>query len=78
LTIACGRTGTNSASLHNRAFAGSFICFAPAEDPEIAIAVTVENGKSGSTIMTVAKEMLDYYFSDSFNTSYPYENVLLP
>ena len=57
---------------------GIFICFAPAEDPEIAIAVTVENGKSGSTIMTVAKEMLDYYFSDSFNTSYPYENVLLP
>ena len=57
---------------------GIFICFAPAEDPEIAIAVTVENGKSGSTIMTVAKEMLDYYFSDSFNTSYAYENELLP
>ncbi len=57
---------------------GHFICFAPAEDPEIAIAVTIENGKSGATVMAVAKEMLDYYFSDSFNASYQYENELLP
>jgi penicillin-binding protein 2 len=57
---------------------GVFICFAPYDNPEIAIAVTVENGKSGSTIMAVAKEMLDYYFSDSFNESYLYENELLP
>ena len=40
----------------------SFICYAPAEDPEIAIAVMVEYGNSGNYAKNVAKDILDQYF----------------
>lgn len=41
---------------------GSFVCFAPAEDPEIAIAVFGEKAAHGSTLGRVAKEVIEYYF----------------
>ncbi|MHB8828349.1 MAG: penicillin-binding transpeptidase domain-containing protein, partial [Syntrophales bacterium] len=41
-----------------------FVCFAPCENPEIVIAVILENaGHGGSTAAPVAKKMLDVYFS---------------
>ncbi len=40
-----------------------FICFAPAENPEVAVAVVVEHGGAGKAIAPIAKEVLDYYFS---------------
>jgi len=42
---------------------GVFICYAPYDDPEIAIAVVIEKGGAGSAIGGVAKDVLDYYFS---------------
>ena len=40
-----------------------FIAFAPAEAPEIAMAVIVENGGGGSrTAAPIARELLDHYF----------------
>lgn len=39
-----------------------FICFAPAENPEIAIAVIIEKGWHGYTGAPVAKEIFDEYF----------------
>ena len=42
---------------------GVFVCYAPADDPQIAIAVVVQKGGSGSAIITVAKEVMDQYFS---------------
>jgi penicillin-binding protein 2 len=39
-----------------------FICYAPADDPEIAIAVVVEKGKRGANLANIAKQVLDYYF----------------
>lgn len=40
-----------------------FIAFAPVEEPEIALAVIVENGGSGSkTAAPIARELLDHYF----------------
>lgn len=39
-----------------------FICYAPAEDPEIAIAVVVEKGVAGANLAPIAKQILDYYF----------------
>jgi len=39
-----------------------FICYAPYEDPEIAVAVVIEKGSTGSSVAQVAKEILDYYF----------------
>ena len=41
----------------------TFICFAPAENPEIAIAVVIEKGWQGYTAAPVAKEIIEYYFS---------------
>ena len=56
---------------------GSFVCFAPADDPEIAIAVFGEKAAHGSTLGRVAKEIIEYYFyqaqASSVNT---YENQL--
>jgi len=40
----------------------TFICFAPAEDPEIAIAVVIEKGWHGYTGAPVAKEIFNNYF----------------
>ena len=40
-----------------------FVCFAPYEDPEIALAIVVEKGGSGSTLSSIAVEILAYYFS---------------
>ena len=58
----------------------TFICYAPAEDPEIAIAVVIENGASGPKAAPVAVEILDEYFG--FNSeesgSYADESALLP
>ena len=42
---------------------GVFICYAPYDKPEIAIAVVVEKGGAGGEIATIAKDILDYYFA---------------
>ena len=61
---------------------GVFVCYAPADDPEIAIALIVEKGQSGSTIMSIARDMLDYYFStkttDSGYSGVHVEGNLIP
>ena len=40
-----------------------FVAFAPYEDPEIALAIVVERGGSGSLLSSIAVEILEYYFS---------------
>ena len=40
-----------------------FVCYAPYENPEIAICVAVEKGGAGSEVAMIAKNVLDYYFS---------------
>jgi penicillin-binding protein 2 len=41
---------------------GLFIAFAPADDPKIAVAVVVENGRSGSgTAAPIARKVMDAY-----------------
>jgi len=54
-----GRTGY----IKNRDFDGLFICFAPAENPQIAFACVIEHGNSGSgSAGRVARGVLEYYF----------------
>ena len=56
---------------------GVFVCYAPADDPEIAIAVVVEKGGSGSNIMSVAKDILDAYFGRTVKTAIISDGVLI-
>ena len=56
---------------------GIFVCYAPADNPQIAISVVVENGGSGAAIMSVAKEVLDYWFKESGGAELLYENSLI-
>ena len=46
-----------------------FICYAPADDPEIAIAIVAENGAHGSNLAVIAKQILDYYFAFEESTT---------
>ena len=41
---------------------GAFVCYAPFDDPQIAIAVYGEKAGHGSTLANVAKAILDVYF----------------
>lgn len=63
ITIAC-KTGTAETS--NTANGTepniSFICYAPAEDPQIAVAVMLQYGNKGDWAKYVAKDILDQYF----------------
>ncbi len=57
---------------------GMFICYAPYEDPEIAVAVAVEKGGAGAAIAAIARDVLDYYFSFQENTDVlEHEGMLL-
>lgn len=62
------KTGTAQTGVED-ANDGLFICYAPYEDPEIAIAVVVEKGGSGSAVATIAKDVLDYYFNFAASTT---------
>lgn len=57
---------------------GAFICFAPVEDPEIAIAVYGEKAAHGSTLGRVARAILEAYFGTEEYGDYltVYENQL--
>lgn len=54
-----------------------FVCFAPYDKPEIAMAIVVEHGGSGSELGAMAADILSYYFSakDS-QDEVPTENTL--
>lgn len=56
---------TGSAQLGNDLTNGVFVCFAPYEDPEIAVAVVVERGGSGAAVASTAVNILNAYFAPS-------------
>ncbi len=56
------KTGTAQVSANTEAHA-LLVAFAPYEDPEIAVAIVVEHGGSGTLVAAIAADILDYYFS---------------
>lgn len=42
---------------------GVFVCFAPYDDPEIALAIVIEKGGSGSALASTAVNILNAYFA---------------
>ncbi|HPU58863.1 MAG TPA: penicillin-binding transpeptidase domain-containing protein, partial [Candidatus Avimonas sp.] len=71
------KTGT-AQNLKTRSDHGVFIAYAPAENPEVAIAVLLENGTS-KPAANLAKTILDAYFASKGKGISPTpEGVLLP
>ena len=60
VTVA-GKTGT-AEHAKGKSDHGAFVCFAPAEDPEIAIAVYVECGGHGSSLVSIARLLINEYY----------------
>lgn len=71
----CAKTGTaehgSAGSAH-----GAFVCYAPADDPQIAIAVYVEKGAQGGNLAKAAVAVMDQYFQSARNTDLPGENTV--
>ncbi|TVR79101.1 MAG: penicillin-binding protein 2 [Chitinophagaceae bacterium] len=62
----CGKTGT-AENPHGESHS-LFVAFAPKENPEISIAVIVENaGSGGRTAAPIAGLMMEYYLNDSIS-----------
>ena len=57
-----GKTGTAQTGIDGTSDHGAFVCFAPLEDPQIAVAVYVERGGYGASVASIAKSILDVYF----------------
>ena len=58
-----GKTGTAQTSREaTRSPNALFVCYAPADNPQIAIAVVVERGAWGSNVAPVARDIIDEYF----------------
>ena len=62
-----GNTGTAQVSKGSDTVL--FVGFAPYENPQIAVAVVVENGNSSARASSVAADIFDYYFESIAGTS---------
>lgn len=62
ITSVAAKTGTaqKGDSIAND---GIFICYAPFDDPEIAMAIVVQKGGAGANCSVIAQEILEAYFS---------------
>lgn len=57
---------------------GVFVCFAPYDDPEVAVSIVIEQGGSGSALASTAVNILNAYFSaDEIGTAILGENQLM-
>ena len=58
-----GKTGTAQTGIRDTSDNGAFVCYAPLDEPEIAIAVYGERAGSGKGMSSVARSIMDTYFS---------------
>ena len=71
------KTGTAQGGIPTASDHGAFVCYAPAEDPQIAIAIYGEKAGHGSTLGTIARDIMDVYFEVGDVGDVPtYENKL--
>lgn len=58
---------------------GIFVCFAPYDDPQIAVAIVIEKGGSGSALASTGVKILNAYFgADEVGSMIIGENTLIP
>lgn len=63
-----GKTGSAEAGIdanYQSLVNAWFVCFAPFENPEVAIVVMIENGGHGNYAAEVARDVLDQYFGNN-------------
>ncbi len=71
------KTGTAEVSGDKDSLA-VFVCFAPYDDPQVAICLVAEQGSSGGSLAQVAADILAHYFdTDSSLSGAVGENVLV-
>lgn len=72
------KTGTSQVRADTKNH-GVFICFAPYDDPEIAVAIAIERADAGAALASTAVNILNAYFTPSEDgASVTGENQLLP
>ena len=59
------KTGTAQHSDGTYSDNASMACFAPVDDPQVAIAIYVENGAVGGKLSYIAMDIMDTYFSQT-------------
>ena len=59
VSVAC-KTGTAQTGAANN---GVFICYAPFDKPQVAVAVVIEHAGAGASVAPIAKDVLDAYFN---------------
>jgi penicillin-binding protein 2 len=70
---------TGSAQTGETLANGVFICFAPFDEPEVAVAIVIEQAGAGAALANAAVEILNAYFSpDDVGAAYIAEGELLP
>lgn len=71
------KTGTAETDKVGASDNAAFICFAPADDPQIAIAIYGEQAGHGTAMASIAKAILDKYFDvDEIGDVVVYENQI--
>ena len=66
-SIAQGKRYNEAALSERHRDHGWFIAFAPVDNPQIAVAVIVENGRGGSKVAPIARKAIDYWLLTRHN-----------
>ena len=64
-----GTAETGFEDSHKEYSNGLFICYAPKDNPEVALALVVEKGKWGSSSVVIAKKIMAAYFNAQVDSS---------
>jgi penicillin-binding protein 2 len=72
----CGKTGTAQNPGRDHSW---FVCFAPMDNPQIAIAIIVENaGWGGAISAPIAQKLLMKYFNIQIQSPKPIDSTATP
>ncbi len=78
VVTAGAKTGTSQVQADTKNH-GVFVCFAPYDDPEIAVAIAIERADAGAALASTAVNILNAYFTPSEDgLAVTGENQLLP
>ena len=70
VTCKTGTAETGFEKIRKEYSNGLFVCYAPQEDPEIAVALVVERGEWGSSTTIIARKLIAAYYNQPVSKSY--------